>query len=409
MCWHLPLLAAICLLLTAWPREVILFFKKIRMSQPQEKSPTRSETRSEDLEEPTTFDLARHHLAHPPFANDKPTPAWLPNGNDLMAELLQSFQSEPKNLNLLMGRVSKWTDFFPSDENWMKRSMEVETKWYRGTMELADSLYDYESRFGEDKAVLTGDPSEDDMRSISNCALDLMTTRTSMGAIYFICNIARFKRSDTAREMKFGGQYVHLILLALEVHTVNIKITEGKFTQGQALAEYRKLVSRTAGLEFQPTADELADLYESDKVRLMKLDLVFTISQGACRVGVRLMRRKIPDGVDTGHVSEDSSDDEVEEATNESVSSGTRSQTNKRLAERISEVEGRLKVVEQRFNTLTTKGPRSRSSGSSTSGRKRSRSPEIKRRNFMNPRKRQGNGNGRYNKSESKIKISHLF
>lgn len=371
------------------------------MSQTQEKSPTRSEARSEDLEEPTTFDLTRHHLAHPPFANDRPTPAWLPNGNDLMAELLQSFQSEPKNLNLLMGRVSKWTDFFPSDENWMKRAMEVEAKWYRSSMELADGLYEFDSRFGEDKNVLTGNPSEDDMRSMSNCALDLMTTRTSMGAIFFICNISRFKRSDTAREMKFGGQYVHLILLALEVHTINIKITEGKFTQGQALAEYRKLVSRAAGMEFQPTSEELSDLYESDKIRLMKLDLIFMISQGACRIGVRLMRRKIPDNVDAGQVSEDSSDDEAEEATNESVSSFTRSQSKKRLAERVTEIEGRLKVVEQRFNTLTTKGPRSRSSGSSTGSRKRSRSPEIKRRNFMQPRKRI-NDNGRYNKSESK-------
>ena len=384
------ILAAGFLSLAIWPKKFVKFFRKMS----QEKSPTRSE--GEDLEGLTTYDLARYHLMHPPFANDKATSVWLPNGSDLMQELMLSFQAEPRTLNLLMGQISKWTDFYPSDPNWMTKSVETETKWFKSSMELAEALYAFDARFGEDRAPLTGDPSVDDKNSMASCALDLMTTRTSMGPIFFIIHASRFKRSEAARNLKFNDQFVCLIQQALEVHTVNVRITKGKLTQGQALAEYRKLISRSANMEYQPSADDLDDLYESDKSRLMKLDLVFQISRGACRIGVRLMKRELPGGAADVQVSEEESDDDDcgEVATQESVSSGTRSQTNRRLSERISDVEARLKVVESRFNTLTPKGSRSRSSGgSSTGSRKRSRSPEIKRRNFMmNPRKRGTNG-----------------
>ena len=355
---------------------------------------------TEEDQEKAGDDILKLTLAQPPMIHPEPTVLYLPTGANLMAEMLDSFKSKPLTVNYIMGMISRWTNLFVNDVQWMEKSCAVESDMFSLYSALADQQLEFESRFGmDDSRIELGLASKETREFVEANSLDILLCRPGMGPLFTAISLMRYARSPGGRDEKFSDQYANLVGECIAVHEANLRIHLGKMGATGAMKEYRSLISTIKKMEFQPSAASLEDAYPSDKSRLLALDLVYTISLGKPRISVRLMKRAI-DAPQTDNaaaeVNDGDSGAEDEPCSSESVGHRTRSKSNQSIIRRIETLEADVSGLKQSLNTLIPR--HSDCSEESSGSRKRSRSPVIRGRNFQKnqpPRKRQVQG-GRF-------------
>ena len=141
-----------------------------------------------------------------------------------MNEIIETFSSDPRMMNQVMGQLTRWVNFFPGEASWVEQACRLETDWYQQNIALANQLAEEEKRFGDMPGIESGSPSAENKMFLENNALDIIMAKDLVGPLYCAVQLMRFARSKSSEDQTFKSQYGALVSQCLSCHEVNLQI-----------------------------------------------------------------------------------------------------------------------------------------------------------------------------------------